>query len=191
MHNGQTISTCSGKRPIYISQVTPKLVGFDPDESVAKNVTAKVGYRFRLAQLQLGSILQLTAAVTRGGNYVVLDVHNRINELNPLAPLKSAAEPVENRTPSAAVDPAELAALIERPDYSTYELSTTVRCPRDEVVLVGGVESIESGAEPAPQMYLFVKTSIYNVVLDENFEPASMPSSPESTSGKPQDSGHK
>ena len=167
LHNGQTINTCSGQRPIYISRMTPKATqaaGGKPGETVSI-----LTFDVERTQIQLGSTLQLTAAVTRGGNYVVLDVHNRINEL-----VNGGVVAKENLSsiPDAATttDPAEVVNLLDRPNYSTYELSTTVRCPRDEIVLVGGAESIGEKSDNGSHLFMFVKTSVYNVVLDDNVQ---------------------
>jgi hypothetical protein len=138
----------------------------------------------------LGSTLRLTASTSRGGNFVVLDVHNRINELLESAPSVVGHNPpatsTEDVVPEATfalkdpkqsalmatiqlptpLSPRELAAVVDRPAYETYQLSTTVRCPKDRIVLVGGMEGVGDAAG-GRNMYLFCRVSVYDIVLDD------------------------
>jgi hypothetical protein len=191
MHNGQTAHLQSGARPVYVAMASPQV-----SEADGANGIPLLMYTIGLNQLQMGSTLQLTASTSRGGNFVVLDVHNRINEpideanapampdsSNDLSNIEADQVPaiVQTKTQTGRstpvepptlvqipnpLSPRELAMAIDRPLYETYQLSTTVRCPKDHFVMIGGMEGIGDGTERT-NIYLFVRASVYDVVLDD------------------------
>lgn len=193
LHNGQTAFSLSGARPVYVNMATP-----DVYEATNASHFPLVAYQIGVTQLQLGSLLQVTASASRGGHFVMLDVHNRINELLPPTAVGAAASGTSEPLPSTetgpavsgwagpidldskadsthpvpvvqmppALTPRELAAAIDRPDYETYQLSTTVRCPKDRFVMIGGMAGVGGDRQPK-YLFLFAKVSVYDIVLDE------------------------
>jgi hypothetical protein len=154
MHNGQTVNASSGARPIFISHIRPEF------SQVAEQAPADITHHLELKQIQLGSTLQVTGAVTRGGNYVVLDLHNRINELDP-----QGSESITGDIP--VNDPRAIAAALDRPAYETFQLSTTTRCPNNEITLIGGLAGPDPDSANAC-LYLFIRPTVHEVILDEN-----------------------
>jgi hypothetical protein len=205
MHNGQTAHIQSGARPVYVTMASPQ----ELEMSSASDIPL-YAYAIKIRQLPLGSTLQLTASTSRGGNFVVLDVHNRINEMRGTNSDESNSAPgvseralpsadalgqvaiVETRRSAGGNDggpppsmvqlpeplpPRELAAAVDRPRYETYRLSTTVRCPKDQIVLIGGLDGI--GMEANKNVYLFARVSVYDVVLDDARPATTEPANPE------------
>ena len=148
--NGQTVHALSGDLTSYVARSTPTIRG---DE------TPVVAYKNETATIHQGAALQVTPLATRGGNFVMLDVHSRVNEIKSLRRLGEIQE-------GDSTEPRR-AGEIEIPTFTSYRLSTTVRVPKQNVVLVGGMTFDRTSEQASNELYLFVKVSVHDIVLDE------------------------
>jgi len=154
-YNGQTVHTLSGTQDLAVTQIK---MAAARDEK--ENITSQIVYQPVVSVIQEGAALQVTPVVNTSGKYVVLDIHS----------LMSAKQGTEQREqppaadaiiedPSAAALRAVIAS-IDRPRLLTHRLSTTLRVPVDQLILVGGM-TVESDQKlDEPHLYLFVKASV-------------------------------
>ena len=94
--------------------------------------------------------------------FVILDLHAKVNEFIP-------ADETEKRD-SVFVQVGDQRAEVEMDstNFSTCRLSTTLRCPKEQIVLAGGMTYQSGNAKDQPNMYLFVKTSVHTIAEDES-----------------------
>lgn len=165
-HNGQTLGTWSGQDdwrvvdaiPVLTSQIIP-----EQDSFAAEQV---VGITPQRKSFFAGTVSQVTPLATRGGNYVILDVHSRLQRLSPT----DQSRPNETVTVQQA-DGKIASIQLDPVGIGSWSLSATVRCPKNRVVLVGSATS-ESSPEGEPQnMLLFARTSIHQVQEDDAERP--------------------
>ena len=174
-HNNQTAHSLSGNQPRFLVNVEPEF------SEVGEKVPTKIAHRYYYSHIQTGLTFQTTPVATRGGNYVLLDLHCRIVEMLPSTkkdekpksePKQKPATPTFWNSKGQESDPVEIAKIIEQPNYSLQRLSTTVRCPTGEVVLAGGMtqpaDIQKGGKEQRKHLYLFVKSTVYNVKPDQS-----------------------
>ena len=183
-HNNQTLHTLSGRQ----RQLTLDAIPFettkasmwfenpddvnpfgddndqsDEDMNLFNRTRSVVGFKPIRQTFHDGAAIQVTPLATRGGNFVILDLHAKVNEL--LAAEEGAKKPTifvgfgENEKAEVELDHA---------DYISYRLNTTVRCPKDHVVLAGGMTYDPNAKQDVPNLYLFVKTSIHTIEEDKS-----------------------
>jgi hypothetical protein len=115
--------------------------------------------------IQEGAALQVTPIVTRTAKYVVVDIHSRVNLVEP-APGRPAAD-AEAAVANAPVT--QVVAALDRPALESQRLSTTLRVPVDQPTLVGGMTFASSGPGGA-NLYLFVTAHVQELRDDEGAE---------------------
>ncbi len=187
-HNAQTSSAISGVNKSFVTGVSSEF------SDVADHAPARIGNSYQLKQLRTGLSFQLTPIATRGGNFVVLDLHCRIvgdqtsteeievnnrQENHTASGGSGAAE--NDSQPNQEVPADELIGqrdVLDHPMYNVQRLSTTIRCPVDHFVLAGGMTMPDSAGRDnadqnvedrqSDQLYLFVMSRVFNVVPDES-----------------------
>jgi hypothetical protein len=135
----------------------------DEDMNLFNRTRKVVGFKPVRQSFLDGAAIQVTPLATRGGNFVILDLHAKVNELiTPEADTKPPSIFVkfgENDTAEVELDHA---------NYVSYRLSTTVRCPKEQVVLAGGMTYDPNAEADVPNLYLFVKTSVHTITEDKS-----------------------
>ena len=175
-HNGQTLNTVSGKqrnlvtgaRPFYTTTSRTE-VGEAPDhegmiESGTWHERTVTGWSPVTTSIQEGVAIQVSPLATRGGNFVVLDLHTRVVELSDVAEApKLTVSNLVKAQQSVSVD------LDRRGDCLPFRLITTLRCPKDAVILAGGMtHASPTAGEDEPNLYVFVKTRIHTIEEDQS-----------------------
>lgn len=181
-HNNQTLHTISGRQ----RQLTLDAIPFtsttaqawfenmedmepfndsedDEDLDYFNRTREVVGFKPLRRSFHDGAALQVTPLATRGGNYVILDLHARLNKL--------LAQDADQASPKIFVQPEGSAAIevpLDQGDFLACRLSTTLRCPRDQVVLAGSMTSDPNATAENPDIYLFFKTSVHTITEDES-----------------------
>ncbi|MFT5299763.1 MAG: hypothetical protein ACI814_000536 [Mariniblastus sp.] len=183
-HNNQTLHTLSGQQ----RQLTIDAVPFKSNEAQmwfektknalpfrAGNVDNRdeanmvsqsrqiVGFKPVRISFHNGAAIQATPLATRGGNFVIVDLHAKVNELIEPDP--------EAKKPSIFVqlNNGETAEVqLDHADFVSYRLNTTLRCPKNQVVLAGGMTFNPIADEELPNLYLFVKTSVHTITEDKS-----------------------
>lgn len=182
-HNNQTLHAISGRQRQLTLDAVPfestdakmwfeEMDDVDPfpseeddeDMDYFTRTRKVVGFKPIRQSFHDGAVIQVTPLATRGGNFVILDLHAKVNEL-------VEADPGEKK-PSIFVkfgDNEQAEVELDHANYVSYRLSTTVRCPKEQVVLAGSMtyDPNEKGDEQ-PILYLFVKTSVHTITEDES-----------------------
>ena len=170
-HNGQTLHSVSGRQKLLVLNADPihtssGLVDTEMDndeDSWVRVENSVVGLSPVRAMFQQGAAIQASPLATRGGNFVILDLHTRVNETveSDAAAARVIAKSKSGESLELELDPAS---------YVSFRLSTTIRCPKDEVVLAGGLtyDSVAGGENP--NLYLFIRATIHEIEPDENEE---------------------
>ncbi len=183
-HNNQTLHALSGQQRQLVLDAEPFLTTsaatyFDSLEDVGpfgeegdsddggmgflKRTRQVVGFRPVRKSFHNGTVIQVTPLATRGGNFVILDLHAKVNEL--VKPEPEAQKP----TMFATINETQTAEIeLDQANFVTYQLSTTVRCPKDQVILAGGMTYDPNAGEDVPNLYLFVKTSVHTITEDKS-----------------------
>lgn len=161
-YNGQTVHVVSGGQSLVVTGVVPI-------------VTAEsVGYQPVISMVQEGAVLQVTPTASTSGKYVVIDVHSRVSQLRERGvagnPVEVAVKKVDEQG-EAVEEKRTVEAFIDRPLLMNHRLSTTLRVPVDQPVLVGGMTFESAPAPGEPNLYLFVETSVREL-KDESEEAA-------------------
>lgn len=135
----------------------------DDDMDLYNRTRQVVGFRPIRQSFHDGAALQVTPLATRGGNYVILDLHAKVNELTP--PAEGAKKPKV----FVRISDGESAEVeLDHADYVSYRLSTTLRCPKEQVVLAGGMTYDTATESDQPNLYLFVKVSVHTIEEDKS-----------------------
>ena len=172
-HNGQTLNAVSGRQKLLVVDAQPlhSTSGFrehpeDEDEMTWERVEKSVvGLQPIRRPLQLGAALQVSPLATRGGNFVILDLHTRVNEL-----IAGVGEEVAPKIVARSTDGESMELSLDTAEYVSYRLSTTIRCPKNEVILAGGMTYDSTIDEEQPNLYLFIRSSIHEIEPDRNEE---------------------
>lgn len=175
-HNGQTLNTVSGRRRMMVVDAKPfyAVTGVrdemeipfedrpaaDELDHVERSVTGLFPVR---NSFQEGAAIQVSPLATRGGNFVILDLHTRVNER--FAP-DQESKPAE--VVARTKDGYEVAVKLDDANYVSYRLSTTIRCPKNEVILAGGMTYDAKQASDEPNLYLFVRARIHTIEEDQS-----------------------
>lgn len=153
-YNGQTVNTVSGGQQLYVTDLIPVADG------------ESIGYRPVVSLVQEGAALQVRPHATQKGNFAALDIHTRVNLLARSQPpaTKPAAEVLveeEAKAKDKNVNTAlAAAAAIDRPRLQNARLSTSLRLPIDQVMLVGAMSFDADPAHGSENLYLFVKLAM-------------------------------
>lgn len=166
-HNGQTLNTVSGRQrmlvvdaePLYSFTGTREEIDEEDVEHIDKSVS---GMRPIRSPFQEGAALQVSPLATRGGNFVILDLHTRVNEMIKDDP---AIDPQKIVARSRTGE--DISVPLDNAKYVSYRLSTTIRCPKDEVILAGGMTFDSKQEDNQPNLYLFVRTRIHTIEEDQ------------------------
>jgi hypothetical protein len=150
-YNGQTVHTLSGGQNLAVTQVKTEI------GEAAEEAPGAVAYQPVVSVIQEGAALQVTPVANQSGMYVVLDIHSLVSTQQDPVEKKAAAGKVDN--PAVAALQAVISA-IDRPRLMTHRLSTTLRLPVDQTMLVGGM-TFDAVPKPGGQhLYLFAKVSV-------------------------------
>lgn len=164
-HNGQTLHTVSGRRQYLVVDANPvfattRLQDDDGDRKMRVEKTV-VGMHPVRNSFQQGAALQISPLCTRGGNFVILDLQTRVNEL-----LEQDDESTPTRVVGRSKSGDEISVPLDHGDYVSYRLSTTIRCPKDEVILAGGMTYDSSSEAEQTNLYFFVRSGIHTIEED-------------------------
>ncbi len=161
-HNNQTLHALSGKQRQIVVDVEPYYSTFLNAETDDES-TAIVGLRPIRHQLHHGASIQVTPLATRGGNFVVLDLHTQVNELIGNEEVESKTAAVVGRT-----EVNQMKVELDRGEYNAYRMSSTLRCPKERVVLAGGMTYDETVDAKQSNLYLFVKVNVHTIQEDKS-----------------------
>ena len=163
--NGQTLHAVSGRQQFLTLSADPIFTFHGNREEVEQEIVDDIEQSVAGLQpvrhtFQNGAAIQASLLSTRGGKYVILDLHTRVNQM---------IESAEEEVPKVIVrdkQGQELSVALSNQPYVSYRLSTTLRCPDNEVVLAGGMTYDSQLAREHPNLYLFVKTNIHTIEED-------------------------
>jgi hypothetical protein len=135
----------------------------DQDMDLYNRTRQVVGFRPIRQSFHDGAAIQVTPLATRGGNFVILDLHAKVNELT--AQDKGESKPKV----FVHLQGGEKAEVeLDFANYISYRLNTTLRCPKEQVVLAGGMTYDPSAESDQPNLYLFVKVSVHTIEEDKS-----------------------
>lgn len=185
-HNNQTLHALSGKQVQLVTDAEPleqtqaamwfenledvepfgNRNGEDDDMDYFNRSRKIVGFRPLRQSFHNGAAVQVTPLATRGGNFVILDLHAKVNEL------AKPEEDAEQRSifvlGEKGDDNGKVEIKLDHVDYVSCRLNTTVRCPKGEVVLAGSMTYDPNSDQEHPNIYLFVKTSVHTITEDKS-----------------------
>ena len=180
-HNNQTLHTLSGQQRQLVVGAQPfskteAVMWFEDAEDVDPfgnseddedmnyfNRTRKiVGFHPVRKSFQSGAVFEVTPLATRGGNFVILDLHAKFNQLS---------KPEKNEEPTTIFvhdDERKSEVKLDHADFVTCRLNTTLRCPKDQVVLAGSMTLDPNSDQEHPNIYVFVKTMVHTITEDKS-----------------------
>ena len=180
-HNNQTLHALSGQQKQLVVGAKPfsktkatmwfegmediEPFGSDPsdDDMDYFNRTKEiVGFEPVRKSFQSGAVFQVTPLATRGGNFVILDLHAKLNQLS------KPEEGEEQPTVFVDDDKQRTEVKLDHADFVTCRLSTTLRCPKEQVVLAGSMTLDPNSDQENPNIYVFVKTSVHTITEDKS-----------------------
>ena len=161
--NGQTLHTVSGRQhfvvldaePIHTFQGERENVEGEFVEEIEQSVAGLKPVR---SLFQEGAALQISPLATRGGKFLILDLHTRVNEY------VETGQNEDDKMVARGKQGEEFSVALDSRPYVSYRLSTTVRCPNNEVVLAGGMTY--DGVKQS-NLYLFVKSNVHTIEEDD------------------------
>lgn len=164
-HNNQTLHAISGRQKQLTLDATPfesTTLLMHPENGDTES-TSVVGFKPVRFPFHSGAAIQVTPLATRGGNFVILDMHAKVNEL-------MEDETAQPQAVFAYINNSEVKAevKIDSAEYIAYRMSTTVRCPKDQVVLAGGMTYDTTSDSDQPNLFLFVKVSVHTIDEDKS-----------------------
>ena len=119
-----------------------------------------VGFRPIETLFHEGAAIQITPMATRGGNFVILDLQAKINEL--------IKQPEPGDTIFVEGSKKRVEVQLDNTDYVSCRFNSTLRCPDDQVVLAGSMSWDPSSEHENPEVYLFVRASIHTIEEDQS-----------------------
>lgn len=134
----------------------------DEDMDYFNRTRKVVGFHPVRQSFQNGAVIQLTPLATRGGNFVILDLHAKFNELS------KPAEGEEQPSVFVVDDKEKAEVKLDHVDFVTCRLNTTLRCPTEQVVLAGSMTFDPNSDEEHPNIYVFVKTFVHTITEDKS-----------------------
>jgi len=143
----QTTHMASGQAQALMSNMTPVVA------------EAAVGWDPTISTVLWGALLEITPALTPGGNSVILKLHSCITESQ-----KMSTRHVESAIPSSSSGAKDnpggagvAKADVDLPEFLLHTFRTTVRAPLDKGILIGGMTSPK--ATDGKVLYLFLQVS--------------------------------
>ncbi|MEM7784008.1 MAG: hypothetical protein AAF623_11690, partial [Planctomycetota bacterium] len=139
------------------------------DEDLEINLLTKtrriVGFEPIFQSFHEGTTVQATPLATRGGNFVIVDFHAKINRL-----VKDENEQKEGPSIFAESDDhSKSEVVLDTSDFDFLRLDTTLRCPQNQVVLAGQMYFRPPNDETEHRnLFIFVKASIHTIEEDES-----------------------
>lgn len=138
----------------------------DEDETLGLNLLKKsrriVGFTPVQTNFHNGAAIQVTPLATRGGNFVILDLQAKINEL------VGGKSPEKNERIFLDESEKKHELELDNLDFVACRFNSTLRCPKDEIVLAGSMTFDPSASEEKPEVYLFVRASVHTIKEDES-----------------------
>lgn len=153
-YNGQTVHVLSGGQKLLVTSIKPQWFGSEKSSTLVYQPESRL--------IQEGAALQVTPVTNTSGRYVILDVHSRVNVLRDRPPAPAAAaedKPVAQADQNATIVLQQV-NKVQQHQLQTHRLSTTLRIPVDQVMLLGGMsfENLPERAEP--NLYLFGRVAV-------------------------------
>ena len=190
-HNNQTLHALSGRQrqltidaiPFQSTEINmrsedrddPFNEGLDDEDDEDLNYYSRskhiVGFSPVRQSFHHGAAIQVTPLATRGGNFVVLDLHAKVNELveEPQIDKEGGESAKSKQSIFVHLPNGEKAEVeLDNGEYISYRLNTTVRCPKEQVVLAGSMTYDASAEGDQPDLYLFVKVSVHTINEDKS-----------------------
>lgn len=182
-HNNQTLHAVSGKQVSLTVDADPLEVndsqwhirdfenladlGLNPDDEDSfieelgflgqkKRI---VGFRPVNQFFHDGAAIQLTPLATRGGNFVILDLQAKLNKLVRGDRVERIVAEHEDQKAEVELDDV---------DYLACRFSSTLRCPKDQIVLAGSMTSDPTAEGEAPEILIFVRVSVHTIEEDQS-----------------------
>jgi hypothetical protein len=141
----QTTHMVSGQAQTLMANVTPVVA------------EAAVAWDPTISTMLWGALLEITPALTPGGNSVILKLHSSITEGSMRTKQVTSATPGGASGTKDGVSAATAKAEIELPEFLLHTFRTTVRAPLDKGILIGGMTSPK--AIDGKVLYLFLQVS--------------------------------
>lgn len=161
-HNNQTLHTFSGKETAVTIDGEPlisKTIQMNEEGDKITSAGKIVGIRPLRAAIFEGPVFQATPLATRGGNFVILDLHAQLNgSLNMDEEPKTAIE--------FSSETAIPALSLQHSKQSIAKFSTTIRCPKNQVLLAGSMTTESASDSEEPNLLIFVKTTVHTITED-------------------------
>jgi hypothetical protein len=148
---GQTVHIVSGRSRSAVTSLQPVVaagaVAYDPQVSTVHD----------------GAVLQVTPTLSGRANSAIIDIQSVVTRWDkPGEPVEitGQANPQEGAQGPVGVA-AHVAGRIDRMNYLSQRLATTLRVPLDQPMLVGGM-TFEPGRDDgdSPQLYLIVEVTV-------------------------------
>ena len=183
-HNNQTLHAISGKQisltvdaqPFETNDIQWHVKDFDELDSALPDVDEDedfipenfgflgqkkriVGFRPVNTFFHNGAAVQVTPLATRGGNFVILDLQAKLNEL---------VQGDRGEQISVEKEGGETTIKLDDIDYLSCQFSSTLRCPKNQVVLAGSMTSNPSAETETPEILVFVRVSVHTIKEDKS-----------------------
>lgn len=171
-HNNQTLHTLSGKTSTMTTDGKAivnrtKRIRFDDDgEETTDRETKVIGFHPIRSSVFEGPVFQVTPQATRGGNFVILDMHAKLTKL--AKQVEAAPDNPSNAKIRIAGDKNIPELVLDSTAQLNAQFSSTIRCPKEEVILAGAMTAISDDESDAPNLLIFVKTTIHTIVEDKS-----------------------
>jgi len=182
-HNNQTLHAVSGQQVSLTVDAEPfevndsqwhvpdldELADFDLDPDDKDSFVGNLGHLGQQKRIvgfrpvnqffHDGAAIQVTPLATRGGNYVILDLQAKLNKL-------ARGERGERITVEHEDKKAEI--QLDDVDYSACRFSSTLRCPKDQIVLAGSMTADPTADGETPEILIFVRVSVHTIEEDQS-----------------------
>lgn len=182
-HNNQTLHAVSGKKISLTVDADPfevsdsqwhvpdldDLADFDLDPDDKDSFTGNLGHLGRQKRIigfrpvnqffHDGAAVQVTPLATRGGNFVILDLQAKLNKLVRGERVERIA--VEQEGKKAEIE-------LDDIDYLACRFSSTLRCPKDQIVLAGSMTADPTANGETPEILIFVRVSVHTIEEDQS-----------------------
>ena len=176
-HNNQTLHAYSGKQVMLTVGAIPlesssgwtdwhEMVDANYDEddedlNMVSRTRKTTGFAPVRESFHDGVVVQMTPLATRGGNYVILDVQAMANRL-------LVAEEGKRQSVFSNVDGVRNEVILDDTSYATSRFSSTIRCPKDKVVLAGSMTFESEDSDKAPELFVFVRACVHTIEEDKS-----------------------
>lgn len=145
--DGQTVHVISGDQSRAITSVALLSAGSKETKGDSTPVAA---FEPKIGSRRTGAVLQCTPVTSANQTFLTLDLHSRV----ALRVDEEESRPLSTDAYSIA------SASIDHARYLTQNLSTTIRVPFQQTMLVGGMTFREESDATYPTLYLFVTAAM-------------------------------